>query len=102
MSENEKFYKKPFRLLQAIEPCESSWTVVSMNFVGSLPVTKNGHSSTLSITEQMIEACILLGLDLINYMFLLSMGMQARTVGKCACPCDISFSLIFAALRSLL
>lgn len=40
---------KPFGLLQPIEPPETKWDVITMDFITPLPETKNGNSGILNV-----------------------------------------------------
>ena len=45
--------KKPYGLLQPIDPPKQKWSVITMDFVGPLPKTKNGYTSILNVIDKL-------------------------------------------------
>ena len=43
---------KPFGLLQPIDPTDSKWSVITMNFIGLLPETKKGNRHILNVVDK--------------------------------------------------
>ena len=45
--------KKPFGLLQPIAPPNTKWSVITMDFIGPLPATKNGYRHILNVVDKL-------------------------------------------------
>ena len=44
---------KPYGLLQPIEPPSSKWSIITMDFIGPLPMTKNGSVHILNVVDKL-------------------------------------------------
>ena len=46
---------KPFELLQPIAAADDNWSVITMDFIGPLPETKNGNRHVLNKVDKLSE-----------------------------------------------
>ena len=47
--------KKPFGLLQPIDPPSEKWSVLTIDFIEPLPKTKHGNSSILNVSDKLTK-----------------------------------------------